>query len=210
MITASRNDLIQPALLIGLTGAAGAGKTTVAQHLEAEWAFAHIAFADPIVDMIGALLSTAGIDEPYCIERGLKEQPVPGLGFSYRHMAQTLGTEWARHMLAEDFWLRVARMRLAAPAMAGENVVISDVRFENEAAFIRSLGGRIVRVDRARTDLPAVRDHASEQGARRIMPDTELLNFGSKATLHDQIDRMIEWLRGQQPQRGWSLQEPAA
>lgn len=178
-------------LLIGLTGRAGAGKSTVAEHLEHRWAMQPLAFAEPIQAMLCQLFSMAGIDGAWTAERGLKELPTT-LGFSYRHLAQSLGTEWARHQLADDFWLRVAAARLDAPLMRAEHVVISDVRFPNEAAWLRGRGGVVVRV--LRDGLPSVRQHESESHADSITPDTELLNFGSLATLHDQIDRMVEHL----------------
>lgn len=175
-------------ILIGLTGRAGAGKSTVAAYLEHEWAMHQIAFAEPIQSMLCQLFSMAGIDGAWTAERGLKELPTT-LGFSYRHLAQSLGTEWARHQLADDFWLRVAAARIDAPLMRAEHVVISDVRFPNEATWLRGRGGVVVRV--LREGLPSVRQHESESHADSITPDTELLNFGSLATLHDQIDRMV-------------------
>lgn len=178
-------------LLIGLTGRAGAGKSTVAAYLQDQYACAEIAFADPIVNMIGSLLADANISGAWMTERALKEQPTP-LGFSYRELAQSLGTEWGRG-LAPDFWLRVAAQRLYALHASGDNVVISDVRFPNEAAFIQAHGGVLVRV--LRQDLPAVRQHASEAHVDQLPITTELLNFGSVATLHDQVDRFIDTLR---------------
>lgn len=178
-------------LLIGLTGRAGAGKSTVAAYLQDKYAYAEIAFADPIVNMLHSLLADANIGSGWITERALKEQPTP-LGFSYRQLAQSLGTEWGRG-LAPDFWVRVASQRVIALQAGGDNVVISDVRFPNEAAFIQAHGGVLVRV--LRQDLPAVRPHASEAHADHLPVTTELLNFGSVATLHDQVDRFIETLR---------------
>lgn len=190
---ASPHEPAPTALLIGLTGRAGSGKDTVAMHLRDEWAFEHIAFADPIVDMIGALLATANLEPCWMTERVLKEQPTP-LGPSYREMAQTLGTEWGR-TLRPDLWVHVAELRLDSPGLREESVVLSDVRFANEAAAIRRRGGFIVRVLRRSEDLPAVRAHASELEQLHIQADTELLNYGSKATLFDQIDRLVPELR---------------
>lgn len=178
-------------IIIGLTGRAGAGKSTVAAYLEHKWAMHQIAFAEPIQSMLCQLFAVAGIDGAWTADRALKELPT-SLGWSYRHLAQSLGTEWARHQLADDFWLRVAGTRIDTPMMQTEHVVISDVRFPNEADWIRARGGVIVRV--LREGLPSVRLHESERHADSIMPDTELLNFGSLSTLHDQIDRMVEHL----------------
>lgn len=51
-----------------------------------------------------------------------------------------------------------------------------------------------MRVWRDPEKLPAVRPHESEQHADEIEADTELLNFGSIASLQLQIDRMVEFM----------------
>jgi hypothetical protein len=99
---------------------------------------------------------------------------------------------WGRQ-LSPDFWLRVMALRLESPGLAQENVVISDVRFPNEAEFITSRGGIVVRVLRSTT--PAARPHASEAHTDTLPVTTELLNFGSEATLLDQVDRLITSIR---------------
>lgn len=183
---------INPPLLIGLTGRAGSGKSTAAAFLEDEYGFAHIAFADPIVDMIGALFNTAGIDGAWMAERALKEQPTT-LGFSYRHLAQTLGTEWGRNTVAPDFWLRVATLRVRELLRTGDNVVISDVRFPNEADWLLAQGGVLVRLQR--DDAAAVRPHESEAHADALAVDATVLNNGSQIALYDQIDVLMHGLR---------------
>ena len=178
-------------LLIGLTGRANAGKSTVAQMLASEFAFTELALAEPILEMVHALFAMAGVDGAWAVERSLKEERTT-LGFSYRHLAQTLGTEWGRG-LSPDFWLRVMNLRLQSPALAGENIVISDVRFPDEAQWITSQGGVVVRV--LRDAAPTARPHPSEAHTDHLPVTTELLNFGSKATLLDQVDRLITTLR---------------
>lgn len=178
-------------LLIGLCGRANAGKSTVAGMLAHEFAFEEIAFADPIVNMIGALFADADIGSGWMTERALKEQPTR-LGFSYRELAQTLGTEWGRQ-LHPEFWLRVAALKLERASLHHENVVFSDVRFPNEAKFITQRGGVLVRV--LRDTAPTARAHSSEAYVDTLPVTTELLNFGSKETLLDQVDRLITTLR---------------
>jgi hypothetical protein len=192
-------DTPQPRLLIGLTGRAGAGKSTVAAMLADQYACHQLALADPILEMVHVLFALTGVDGAWAIERALTEQPTM-LGYSYRHLAQTLGTEWGRG-LHPDFWVRVLDLRLAMPELQQENVVISDVRFPNEADYIRRCGGVLVRVLRDATAAPgagmapATAAHASEQHSATLPVTHELINNGSLATLEDQVDRLVDSLR---------------
>lgn len=180
-------------LLIGLIGNAGAGKDTVAAFLEHEHAFDRIGFADPILAMVSALFEAAGVPAAWAVERTLKELPVKTLGLSYRQLAQSLGTGWGRELVAPDLWIRLANHALQQCRLHGKDVAISDVRFQNEAEWIRHSGGVLVRVHRS--GLQPVASHVSETELAGIQADHELLNDGSLSTLFDQVDRLLDTLR---------------
>jgi hypothetical protein len=178
-------------ILIGLTGHAGSGKDTVRAFMEQE-AFVGLAFADGIRGMLRELLTSAGIDDAYIDDRTLKEAIIPELGVSYRHMAQSLGTEWARN-LRRDFWLRIAAAFVVDQMDAGEtHFVISDVRFANEAEWVRNKGGQIWRIHRE--GLAGVRPHVSESGIDNIKPTRTIHNNGSTADLAEAVALAIESL----------------
>lgn len=175
-------------MIIGLTGLAGSGKDTVRTYLEERQAFAGLAFADPIRAMLSTLFQQVGASDEWMTDRLLKEGTIPALGTSYRHLAQTLGTEWGRSV-AYDFWLRIAQARVAAMLDMGVKcVVISDVRFKNEADWIRSIGGHVWRVDRP--GLEPVRLHSSEL-ISHITPDRVIANNGSVKDLHQFVDAVL-------------------
>ena len=177
-------------ILIGLTGYAGSGKDTVRNIMETE-GFVGLAFADGIRGMLRELLTSAGIDDAYIDERTLKEAIIPEVGVSYRHMAQSLGTEWGRN-LRRDFWLRIAAAFVVDQMDAGEtHFVISDVRFENEAAYIRERGGVIWRV--VRHHVAPVRDHVSESGVLAIKADEVIFNEGN--SIPDLRDTVLDALK---------------
>lgn len=180
-------------VLVGLIGRAGAGKSTVAGHLEHEWAFENMAFADPIFAMAMALFQDCGISENWAMERALKEKPTPVLGISYRHVAQTLGTEWGRQVLGDDLWVRIAAHKVREAMALDLSVVIGDVRFPNEAAWITAQGGVLVHVQRP--DVERVRAHESESHVVTLPQHHTLINDGSVATLLDQVDRLVDDLR---------------
>lgn len=164
---------------LGLVGPAGCGKDTVAAMLK-EYGYAPYAFAAPLKEMLGVV----GLYEP---PRDSKELNLPGFGFSFRTAAQRLGTEWARS-LDLDFWVRVAEARTTNL----ECVVFTDVRFENEAAFIRAKGGRIIHIFGRRSDLQTTNaEHPSEAGVGLYGSDLTIDNSGSISNLRDQIDGLM-------------------
>ena len=178
--------------LIGLIGPAGAGKTTVAEMLRKRHGYMVISLADPIRDMLGALLSGLGLGHEWMEDRSLKEAPIPIIGVSYRKLAQTLGTEWGRDRIDPTLWVRLCAHKVQElRAVHNECVVIHDVRFANEAGMIRQAGGLLVRVNRQVDALPDGRSlHASEQWQATAQADRLILNSGSLATLQDQVDRL--------------------
>lgn len=180
-------------LLIGLIGRAGAGKSTVSAFLEHAFAFEQVAFADPIFAMVMALFQDCDVTENWAMERVLKEKPVPVLGLSYRRLAQTLGTEWGRQVLGDDLWVRIAAHKVRQALQLDLSVVISDVRFPNEAAWITGMGGVLVRVQRP--DVERVHPHESESHIVTLPHHHTLINDGSFVTLEDQVDRLVGELR---------------
>jgi hypothetical protein len=162
--------------IIGLTGLAGAGKDTVREILEQDHDFLGIAFATPIRSMLTKLIDLAGADPAYIYDRELKETAIPEIGASYRQLAQTLGTEWGRS-ISPDLWTRIAAAQIAKDHNRSQRYVISDVRFANEAAWVREQGGEIWRI--VRPDATAVRDHASEHHAHTIRADRVIDNGGT-------------------------------
>lgn len=158
--------------VIGLAGAAGAGKSTVALRLKSEWGAHRVPFAGALKEMLQVLLERQGCGLATAIRMvagDLKEVPTDLLGgASPRHAMQTLGTEWGR-ALAPDFWVGVWRRSIERTALEasadGETILVvaDDVRFPEEAAAIRALGGLVVRIDRPGAGLAgAAGAHPSE------------------------------------------------
>lgn len=168
--------------LIGVAGRARSGKDTVANFIVAAIGGYRYSFADPI----RAMLAPLGVDmsDPYWQAR--KEESIPALGVSPRRMMQTLGTEWGRQLINPDLWLIMAHQRLL---QNGPGMVISDVRFDNEAAWIRKHGGRIIHV--IRPDTKAVEAHASEDGIEMQDTDARLFNSGTLEELQLSVRELL-------------------
>ena len=159
--------------LIGIAGKARSGKDTAASYLlnklGGDWYSA--SFADPMKAMLNAIdVDTS--DEA-------KDLPSNQYGVSTRHMMQTLGTEWGRHMIDGAIWVKAfARLN------AGKCVIVPDVRFENEAALVREQGVLIHLVGRGGIE----GSHVSENAIKFKPGDIVIDNSRDLTWLHGQVD----------------------
>lgn len=163
----------KPMRLIGIAGRAHSGKDTVCQLLlegiEAHWD--RVAFADPIK----AMLAIMGVD---CSD-AMKDVIDPYYGTAPRYMMQTLGTEWGRGMIGENAWVKAFARR-----GAGRDLIVPDVRYENEAALIREHGVLIHLTGRGGIE----GDHDSENTLAVNMMDVVIDNSGSLDDLRASIN----------------------
>lgn len=176
-------------ILIGLCGAAGAGKDTVATRLRERHGFWVMAFADPLYAAVSAI---TGMPVAALKDRDLKERPIGWLGKSPRELLQLLGTEFGRNLIREDIWIRRAMETVGAIGMSGEysGCVITDVRFDNEAEAIRGFGGIVFEVTRPGWEClkTVTASHASERGISRQHILATIVNDGTIADLHAAVD----------------------
>jgi hypothetical protein len=149
-------------MIIGLSGYAQSGKDTVASILVEKYGYTRIAFADPIRELLyemdppvpvgsGNEKHTVGLQNYIDIYGWdeAKQHPI------VRSMLQNLGGG-ARKVFGDSFWIYQALSDVAPQ----DKVVVSDVRFVNEADWIKDFKGQIWRVKRLGTN--AVNEHVSE------------------------------------------------
>lgn len=128
--------------LVAFTGKAGAGKSTAAAYLVDQFWYKRLRFAGPLKAMIAAL----GLTEAE-YDGSLKELPCERLmGVTPRKAMQTIGTEWGRACIHADLWTRLWQQDAMQVLRAGRKVVCDDCRFPNEAALIKALGGKIIKI----------------------------------------------------------------
>jgi hypothetical protein len=179
--------------LIGLySPAPQSGKSTVASYLT-EHGFYNIPFAGPLKRMIRTFLVQVGYG-PDTIDRLItegKEEKIPGIDVTPRHLMQTLGTEWGRTCVHPDVWLQCWQATATRYIDSGTPVVCDDVRFPNEANLIRSLGGELWRIERSEATHKS--GHASE-GSLDQFPyfDRRIDNNASLLDLYQRINRVIQ------------------
>ncbi len=169
--------------LIALCGAAGAGKDTVADILPAR----KLAFADALYREVA---EAWGIEQHVLRCRETKETPQERLAL-FRcaddnfvvdsHFGDHWGVArsprqilqwWGDYRRAQDPDYFVKQMR------PDGDTVITDVRFPNEAALVRQLGGQLWQIRRPGYEAGGT-GHASDTDGSEFRPDVVLENFGS-------------------------------
>lgn len=163
---------------IGITGYAQHGKDTIANLLVAEYGYTRIAFADalksmalvldPIIDYMADVrmahyVETVGWEEA-------KKNP------EVRRFLQVLGTEAVRGHLGADSWVNA--LDLAWGKLGSPRLVIPDVRFPNEAEYVKKRG-TLWRVNRLNENGTGFNngvgtDHPSEANVSSLPADREV------------------------------------
>lgn len=166
--------------IIGLHGRKGVGKNFVAailadvllqentQDCSPSYVVKEIAFADPIKNFCENVLlldkvSLYGDDKAKNAPTKYKWDQMPAhikeknrdkSGFmTHRHVMQVFGTEFTRDIWNKNIWTDVAKHRIDNGNC--NNVLITDVRFQNEIDEIHSWGGQVWRIEGPnRSDTP--------------------------------------------------------
>lgn len=152
--------------IIGVTGRKREGKDTVGGILHRRWTWGPVtgmAFADPLKVMAAELY---GLTHEQ-LHGNEKETPLPAWnGLTPRVIMQRLGAEVARS-IHPDTWVRHLLRRAEAWAAQFQDgsvaplVIVTDVRYQNEARHIIDAGGEVWRVVRTALDAP-LDPHPSE------------------------------------------------
>jgi len=165
--------------IVALVGAAGCGKSTVAEILQG-MGYHRLKFSQPLKDMLKAI----GLTDEHT-EGRLKEVPCDLLsGRTPRYAMQTLGTEWARDIMEKDFWLNLWRTQ----AQKYEKLVVEDCRFGNEAGLVKSMGGNLWRINRLGYDFNG---HSSETEMEDLKCDLVINNHSNEADLKMMVIGLI-------------------
>lgn len=181
-------------MIIGLAGYARSGKDEVAKILVEEYGFTRIAFADKIRELLFEM------DPPIPVGYGLEAHTVGLRNYveihgweegkqnkTVRSMLQNVGVG-ARTVFGETFWIYQALSDVAPQ----DNVVVSDVRFENEANWIQTFSGQVWKVERPGVE--AVNSHISEHALDYYSFEQTLKNEGTLDDLRTLVRQTMDAL----------------
>ena len=170
--------------LVGLLGRAGSGKSLAADYLIERHGYVRTKIAGGVKTM----LRSVGLTYEQ-LEGSEKELPLAMLGGQTPRMAmQTLGTEWGRNTIWSGIWLNLWRTEVEALLKAQKRVVVDDLRFPNEVALVRELGGLSLQILRGEN---ASGDHSSEN--QELSFDSALTNDRDPSQLYTQLETKILW-----------------
>lgn len=180
-------------MLIGLHGRKQAGKDTVferASHLMADVVpVERASFADMLYRSAAAALGLtvedlqAGKTEPsayivvHCGDGVRKSSSL-----TFREYLQRFGTEAHRDIFGSDFWVDNVELD-----HAGRIVMVTDVRFENEARAVQAAGGRVFRVKG-----PDEIEHAGDGHASETPLPEHLIDFTLDNSVRDDGYRALD------------------
>ena len=184
------SECTYPVPLVGFIGEMGHGKSTAAEFLCQNFGYVEYSFARPLKEGVKILFSLS--DSQVYTEQ--KNEVDPRWNISPRVMLQKLGTELFREKLSEYLpqlsnihsTLWIANFLRWFRDHQNSRVVVSDCRFQDEAACLKDCNFVLIRMVRPTHAVPHATptfpQHASESVQKIIQVDDTIINDG---TLHD-------------------------
>lgn len=168
--------------LIGLAGLAMSGKDTAADVLVENYGFKKLSMAYPLrleADLaVWTRAQPTQCSVPENISRIISEGAIDvwakPTSNDARALLQWWGTEYRREKFKDSYWVDLLKQRIYGLLNAGTPVVISDIRFANEARMIQELNGHIWKIER-QSNTGVGKSHASEQFVDSDWPWTVVL-----------------------------------
>ena len=183
--------------LIGMCGRKRSGKDTAGDYLIEKYNYVQYSFAGPLKRACKEIFmfsdqQTEGNDKEMFDDRW---------NITARKVFQIFGTEMFRQKLGdffpemehikENFWIYRFQLWYAEQKQKNPNVkvVVTDVRFPNEAKIVQKLGGRVIKVNRDTGML--LDNHSSEKNIDLIQGDITLENNGTLEEYYIKVDKAL-------------------
>jgi hypothetical protein len=162
--------------LIALAAKKRAGKDTFASLLQKYHPYEKLAFADSVWEFMLAFDPYVDLQKGWRLTQVVRFHTRDEAKMLYpeiRRLLQMVGTDAVRHMIDNNTWVDMMEAKIRN---SPNPVVISDLRFPNEADLVKRLGGLVVKIERAATDESYGSDHVSESYIDVIKEDLLIYN----------------------------------
>lgn len=164
---------MEGAVVIGISGYVGSGKTSLADYFIQGHGFRRLSFADKIREIMVVL----GVDMETLRDPVRKEEPHPALcGATPRQFMEDIG-KLGRDLTKDQLWVR----QFQIAGMSKPLIVCDDVRHQNEVDTIMSMGGGTYRLNVPGTE-PRVRTDFAVQKLERV---EDITNVHGETRLKD-------------------------
>jgi dephospho-CoA kinase len=182
-------------IILGIAGKKRSGKDTIGNYLINNYGYIRYAFGDPVKEVCKILF---GFNNEQL--HGEKKELVSQYGISPREAFQKIGTEFGRVTIHDilpslnieqgNLWIEIFNRKcneIRENEKGKTNIIITDVRFENEVEAIKKQGGKIIFIESIYADINDT--HESENS--NLKYDFLINNNGTKKELYSKIDNII-------------------
>lgn len=176
-------------MIVGITGRARSGKDTAGDYIQSRYGIPKMSLAGPLKKAVTHMFGiTQEMAEGSNYDR---QQIVEPWGISVREMLQKLGTEGARRVFGDDFWTMRADIELSQkPGYYSKGFVMTDIRSDNEAQWVATKGGVVIKVER---DLEGICNrHSSEKGVSPALVDHHIINNGTIPDFKSELRSILD------------------
>jgi len=179
-------------MIIGVLGRKGSGKDTISDYIVNHYEYEKMQFAEPLKNACKILFNFS--DEQ--LHGNLKETIDPQWGVTPRHVLQYVGTDMFRNHINglipgtdNNFWVNLLKVKFHKKLEENKysQVIVSDVRFQNEIDVIHELGGKVIKL--IRPSLSNTDAHESEKNIDLLKGDITIVNDGTLEELYSKIKK---------------------
>ncbi len=184
-------------LILGVTGKKRSGKDTFASRLVTEHGFTRLAFADALKQTMIDLDPIVECGNGYGAFESVRLSDILGPNLDWevakevpevRRLLQAHGVAIRDHV-DPNVWVNAVALKAA---QIDGPVVVTDVRFPNEADWINEVGGALIRV--LRPGLASTDEHVSETALDTRPANLVIINDREIADLHRHADTVLSLL----------------
>ena len=190
-------------MIIAFCGKAGAGKSQLSDYICTEYMAHPVAFADPLRMMVAPLafmLAHGDQEQANHILYDGKDAKLPIVKTSSRQLYREFGDVMRKH--SPDVFVNLTGLKIEMVKNYYKKktidpgfdvpIIIDDLRYNNEAKWVKDNGGTVIKINRPEGQLRNVPQHNSENGIDDEFVDYEIDNDGALIELKSTAEAIAQ------------------